>query len=458
MLGMLSRLMSMCLIFLAECPATYFVAFLDNYRARTIRLLYFLSGISKTAATVKVSGEAELVEAELIPRNYTTFSFSPAHKQIAEVTVDNDDVTEMIGCNEELGSMDAFAAIPVSSNRNSTEEYFAVTVRTSIHYGTAIDGLVLIVGSDEDTLVEVEVPLACHAEFKGVVTKMSPGKHHTFVIDKLDTILITSNRDLTGTKVTANKALTVYSGHECAFLPMNSASCDHLVEQVPPVRLWGKEYVLTPFLQRRSGDLVKIVAARENTQVIMRCVNSAGSGFKNRPVETVIPLGAGQSHEFLLGASEFCHVSANEPILVTQFSLNKQNENIGGPFMLLVPDMNKPVNNISFISIDTHRHRFHHFISFVVKAGFSEIQRIYLDDSRVRLTDTAYQVLEFGRGLTFVSVRMSVRPGYHHLRHDNDRNLFALLVYGFARDVSYGYSLGYHQGTLVMSFVIINLL
>ena len=452
--------MSLCLTFLAECPATYFVAFLDNYRARTIRLLYFLSGIGKTAATVKVSGEAELVEAELIPRNYTTFSFSPAHKEIAEVTVDNDDVTEMIGYNEELGSMDAFAAIPVASNRNSTEEYYAVTVGNSIHLGTDIDGLVLIVGfdglvlivgSDEDTLVEIEVSFACHAEFKGVVTKLSPGKQNTFVIDKLDTILITSNRDLTGTKVTANKALTVYSGHECAFLPLDSANCDHLVEQVPPVHLWGKEYVVTPFLQRRSGDLVKIVAARENTQVIIRCVNSTRSDFKNRPVETVIPLGTGQSHEFLLGASEFCHISANEPILVTQFSLNKQNENIGGPFMLLVPDINKPVNNISFISIDTHRHRFHHFISFVVKAGFSEIQRIYLDDSRVRLTDTTYQVLEFGRGLTFVSVRMSVGPGYHHLRHDNDRNLFALLVYGFARDISYGYSLGYHQGKLVIS-------
>ena len=399
---------------------------------------------------MNASDDTEIVETELNPHNYTTFSFSPAHKQIAQITVDNDDVTEIIGCNEELGSMDAFAAIPVSSLINTTEEYFAVTVGTSSHYGTAIEGLVLIVGSDEDTLVKVEVHLACHAEVNGVVTKLSPGSTHTFVIDKLDTILVTSSRDLTGTRVTANKPLTVYSGHECAFLPKESASCDHLVEQIPPVRLWGKEYVLSPFLQRRSGDLVKIVAARENTEVVTRCVDSRNNNCARSPVETLIALGTGQSHEFLLGSSEFCHVSAIEPILVTQFSLNSQNENIGGPFMLLVPDVNKPVNNVSFISIDTYWHRFHHFISFVVKAEFSEIQRIYLDDNRVRLTDTAYQVLEFGRGLTFISVRTSVGPGYHHLRHNNHGKLFALLVYGFARDVSYGYSLGYHQGELVL--------
>ena len=438
---------------LTECQATYFVAFLDNYRARTIRLLYFLSGSSKTAASMKMSGEAKLVEAELSPRNYTTFRISPAqHKQVAEVTVDNDDVSEMIGCNEELGSMDAFAAIPVSSQLNSPEEYFAVSVGTSSHYVGTLYGLVLIVGSDENTVVEIEVVVAALAELNGAVTKMRPGKAHTFVINKLDTILVTAGRDLTGTRVTANKPLTVYSGHECGFLPKDSASCDHLVEQIPPVRLWGKEYVLTPFLQRRSGDLVKIVAARENTKIVTRCVNSTSSSFVLRPMETLITLGAGESHEFLLGATEFCHVSASEPVLVTQFSLNKQNEDIGGPFMLLVPDINKPLENVSFISINAGQHHFHHFISFVIKAQFWELQKIYLDESRVRLTDTAHQVLEFGRGLTFVSVRMSVSPGYHYLRHSNYKKLFGMMVYGFSREISYGYSLGYHQGKLVLLF------
>ena len=400
---------------------------------------------------MKMSGEAGSVEAELNPHNYTTFSISPAHKQVAEVTVDKDNVSEMIGCNEELGSMDAFAAIPVVSKLISQEEYFVVSVQTSSHYVGSLEGLVLIVGSDDNTVVEIVVVVAALAELNGVVTKMSPGATHTFVINRLDTILVTSHRDLTGTRVTANKPLTVYSGHECGFLPKDSASCDHLVEQIPPVRLWGKEYVLTPFLQRRSGDLVKIVAARENTEIAIQCMNGTTmngttSGFGQHPAAVLITLGTGESHEFLLGATEFCHVSASEPVLVVQFSLNQQNEDIGGPFMLLVPDSNKRVENVSFISINTDQHHFHHFISFVIKAESWEIQKIYLDESRVQLTDTAYHVLEFGQGLTFVSVRMSVSSGYHYFSHSNHRKLFGMMVYGFARDVSYGYSLGYHQG------------
>ena len=437
---------------LAECQATYHVAFLDNYRAHTSRLIYFLSGSKTSAASMNMLNEAELVETELKPRNYTTFSISPAYKLVAEVTVDNDDVSEVIGCNEELGSMDAFAAIPVSSKLNSTDEYYAVSVATSSHYLGALEGLVLVVSSADGTLVEITVPVDAHVEVGGTVTKLRQYISQEFVINKLDNILVTSGGDLTGTRVTANKPVTVYSGHECGFLPKDTASCDHLVEQIPPVRLWGKEYVLTPFLQRRSGDLVKIVAARNNTEVITRCVNATRSNFGQRPVEALLTIGSGQSHEFLLGATEFCHISASKPILVTQFSLNKQNENIGGPFMLLVPDRNKPVENVSFISIDTDQHRFHHFISFVIKADIWELERIYLDDRVVRLVDTDYQVLEFGRDLKFVSVRLSADKGYHYFSHSNYKKLFALMVYGFARDVSYGYSLGYHQGESVLQF------
>ena len=404
------------------------------------------------AASVKMSGEAESVETELNPHKYTTFSISSAHKQVAEVTVNKDDISEMIGCNEELGSMDAFAAIPVASKINSPEEYFAISVGTSSDYAGALEGLVLIVGSDENTVVVIVVIVAALAELNGAVTKMNSGTAHTFVMNKLETILVTSSHDLTGTRVTANKPLTVYSGHECGFIPRDSASCDHLVEQIPPVRLLGKEYVLTPFLQRRSGDLVKIVAARENTEIVTRCVNSTSSSFGQHLVETLITLETGESHEFLLGPTEFCHVSASEPVLVAQFSLNKQNEDIGGPFMLLVPDSSKPLEYVSFISINTDQHRLHHFISFVIKAQFWELQRIYLDESRVQLTDTAYQVLEFGRGLTFVNVRMSVSPGYHYFRHSNYKKLFAMMVYGFAKDVSYGYSLGYHQGKFMLPY------
>ena len=122
----------------------------------------------------------------------------------------------------------------------------------------------------------------------------------------------------------------------------------------------------------------------------------------------------------------------------------RDNEDIGARFMLLVPDVHKSLGNVSFISIDTVDHSFHHFVTVVIKGRYLGTP-VMIDGSPIEQEDTSHQVLDFGSNLTYLVIRMSVDED-HHIQHSMLGRLFGLMVYGFTRDASYGYSMGYHQG------------
>ena len=50
-------------------------------------------------------------------------------------------------------------------------------------------------------------------------------------------------RDISGTVVTADKPIWVVGATNCAFVPVKNGFCDHLQEQMIPLKYWGKEYV-----------------------------------------------------------------------------------------------------------------------------------------------------------------------------------------------------------------------
>jgi len=65
--------------------------------------------------------------------------------------------------------------------------------------------------------------------------------------------------------------VAVLSGNMFAIcMPMDEpqlGSGDHIVEMIPPVDTWGKEFVTVPLAKRTVGDKFRVIAARDNTQV-----------------------------------------------------------------------------------------------------------------------------------------------------------------------------------------------
>ncbi|MCX7937635.1 MAG: IgGFc-binding protein [Chlorobi bacterium] len=128
--------------------------------------------------------------------------------------------------------------------------------------------------------------------------------------------------DLTGTLIKSTKPIAVFSGHTCAYVPPGVTACNHLVEQLPPVRAWGKHYYVGK-LRGRSRYTYRILAAENGTRV-----------FRNQTLIAV--LNAGEYYEEP-NATDHVQITADKPILIAQYSQGYGNgDQIGDPMMILI--------------------------------------------------------------------------------------------------------------------------
>ncbi len=76
-------------------------------------------------------------------------------------------------------------------------------------------------------------------------------------------------QDLSGTLVTGSKPFSFLSGHQRCSVPIGAYndSKDHLIEMLPPVNRWGKQYYDQPTPYRIGGDKIRFIAGDENTTV-----------------------------------------------------------------------------------------------------------------------------------------------------------------------------------------------
>lgn len=116
--------------------------------------------------------------------------------------------------------------------------------------------------------------------------------------------------DLTGSSVSSDKPVAVFSGHECANVPTNTPYCDTILEQAIPNDKLSKNYLLTASegaqLASTSSDLVRIIATVDNTQIKVDGV-------------VVATINAGEYYEFSLSSNSGVSIEASEKVAVAQY-------------------------------------------------------------------------------------------------------------------------------------------
>ncbi len=90
-------------------------------------------------------------------------------------------------------------------------EYYGISYDTISSYYPSV---ILLVACENETVVKFA---------SSIIT-----------LNSMETYQIESDNDLTGTRITSSKPLSVFSGSDCANVPQNIRDCDHLIEQVPP--------------------------------------------------------------------------------------------------------------------------------------------------------------------------------------------------------------------------------
>ena len=218
------------------------------------------------------------------------------------------------------------------------------------------------------------------------------------------------NDEVTGSSITANEPIAVYGSNPYAELPSNVGFVNPLLEELPPVQAWGREYVVAPFAVRTAPDLYRILASADGTQV---SVNGTVVAVLNR----------GQFiDEYLTTAAD---ITATAPILVGQFSLGAQVDNspVGDPSFLIDPAVEQYRASYTVVNIDKPTFT-SQFLNLTVPT--SGIAGVIVDGVAVPGTD--FQSIA---GSIYSFAQVPVTTGLHTVAASVP---FGLTVYGMGLD------------------------
>lgn len=192
----------------------------------------------------------------------------------------------------------------------------------------------LIVASEDNTEIEILPSVTTNAgNLAGQMFTVSLMRGQTYLVKAAGT------GDLSGSRVRATQAsggcrpFAVFSGAVCAFVPSGcSGACDHLWEQNFPLKYWGEEYYISPWIFETDPDYsiaqplytYRIYAASNNTTVSVDGV-------------TTVNLDSGEFQEYTSQSSAHC-ILAEGPVSIVQYMEGISCGGNGDPSMcILIP-------------------------------------------------------------------------------------------------------------------------
>ena len=236
--------------------------------------------------------------------------------------------------------------------RYPVNEYIYYAISTGSNTVGSFSAL-LLVSANNDTNITitptVNIIIPHDLSPTGIDMTITSGNSVTIQLDYLQTLLIDSPNNLTGSKVVSDKPIAVYSGHTCGEAPTpGTFACDFLIEQIPPSASWGNSFLVSPFSTIKSGYLLKFVSSQHNTNINISCQSNITYEISSLQED-------GTASQLITGRNS-CHIYANNPILVAQFSLGQGYNQVGGfipsdPGIVIVPPFQHYVTSTVFPAI-----------------------------------------------------------------------------------------------------------
>ena len=330
---------------------------------------------------------------------------------------------------------DTFLAVPVKDLSLHEYVYYIFSVSGGAHADTSV----AIVGTEDNTTMTITATVGSYVNLKTGWSSLPSHTNHSYVINKLQTVyMATYLQDFTGSKIVADKPLSVITGHACAFF--YSGSCDHLIEQVLPTALWGSTYYVAPIAS--AAYTLKIIAA-ENLTVINVICNGTQSDYQMHES------GVFQQNLY----NQYCAIHSNKKISVALLSHGSV---IGDPMMVLIPAVNDYSNRI-VSSTNSHLgfSGYKHYVNIIVMAEYFQTDLIYLNAGRTSQTLTSYSwvpiVVDGNTEAYAAQIKLDIDDEMFQITHSNSSALMSAIVYGFNlqtdttnpnRKVGYGHPTG----------------
>lgn len=355
--------------------------------------------VAKLDLTIPFTTQPNVVTTVVVPGSLTLMPVGVKSKYGIRVT--SDFPISIYAMNKITASTDVFLVLPVAS---LGKDYFAAS------YNGVTDGIpsyISIVGTEDGTQVKITSPVA--------TSNAAAGAEQIITLNKLETFLIggIGNSDLTGIKIESTAPVALTSGARGANIPVGVFYADHLAEMMPPLTSWGQSFLTLPLATRLRGDLIRVLASVDNTEVT---INDA----------VVATLAKGAYYDVISLTANVIKTSA--PAFVTQYSMSAwYDSTVSDPFMMSIVPTEQFLDSYTFATPLTD-FRFH-AANVVIRTR--SIDSVRLDG---QLVDSAL-FKPIGDGL-FSGAQLPIAAGSHRIVADVP---FGLYVYGFGINDSYGY-------------------
>ena len=339
------------------------------------------------------------------------------------LTTNNDKVT-VIGLHGSDNQIDGdtYFALPIIKLNNQYVYYGISVPRATIH-SELIDSAILIVGTEDDTSMNLIVTQSVSISVGNVVTNLIPNSQYSFIVNRLQTVYIGSPDDLSGTKIITDKPISVFSGHVCGNVPGDVRYCNHLVEQVPPTAVWGKVHYVAP-LANRTSYTIKILASYITTVVNLYCSNTKSSYVLN----------AGKFVNITFSMQEYCAIHSNKEVLVVQFSHGGEEDNeYGNPMMMLVPATNQYLNKFDFSTNPSVYYNYNYYINIIVMTQYYQPSMINLEAGVVvrSLVAEKWVPVKVNSITEAYATQVEIPEGVIKISHTNAAAQMTVIAYGF---------------------------
>ncbi|MGB3901683.1 MAG: PKD domain-containing protein, partial [Bacteroidales bacterium] len=405
----------------------FWVSFMQNYNVPTNCIIYITSPQGATG-TVSMPGSGW-------SQNFTVGANASIGIQIPAAqnpNIENSNVVlnkgvhvvsnnpiAVYAANQRNASSDATLVLPVQA---LGDQYMIMSYTVLSNNPSEF----IIIGIENNTSIQI-IPKAA---VRGGVGANVP---FDITLNAGEVYMVQSYGDLTGSTVKATNLnscnnFAVFAGNKCANVPTTCSYCDHLYEQMLPLKTWGKNYITSP-LMTRSSDQFRILAMENSTSIQ---INGG----------TPINLNAGQYYETSLSQASF--ITSNNPISVAQYSQGTSCDNVtSDPFMIILSPVEQFIDNIVFQAFSTSViNQF--YTNIITKTANTNL--VTLDGS----TLTGWSTVPSNN--LFSYIRINIDQGTHILDSDSG---FTAIVYGFGNVDSYGYLAGANVKALQIELSIV---
>jgi len=392
--------------------------FEDNNNATSILTLFISSKLS-TSGVVEIASIGFSEPFSVTPGNVAAVVL-PYGSDLNTVDVIETDAAVRVAATQEVqvyavnhrsGSSDAFAVLPVTS---LGQEHF-VMAWPGQGMSEAHRSQLAVAATEDGTTVTI-TPTAD-------VGTLLAGVPYTITLDRLDAYQLMSTGDLTGSSVVSDKPIAVFGGNQCAQIPVTEGYSDHLAEQTPPIELWGHQHLSLPLATRSGGDTFRVLAAEDNTSVLII----------GPPGVQSVPMNAGEFLELSLDGNY--SVSSGSPILVAQYSNGTTYDGqLGDPSMMLVPPAERFLKSYTF-STPVNAGFTTNYLNVMAFSANVQAGTVLLDG--VPLPAGAFTAMPWS---SYVGAQIPISVGAHTLQAPA---ALGMVAYGFGSYRAYGYSGGF---------------